>query len=359
MKIVFWQNVLSMHQEALLVALSKQVEVWLVYEEELYANRKTSGWYVPEFNGVRLVPVEHAENMMPVFLQSLDHDYHLFSGINAYPKISNYFRLFYKRDPSRILCLLEKPGGVSSGLKSYMRCLKYRYFAYRYKRLKYLLTPGGEKYLLKAGFAREKIVPFGYFGPLKADDVADIIETVRAVKRLVYVGNLSKLKNTALLIRTLKMFETDKWQLMVIGDGEEGDALVQLVNDLALVGRTVFLGSKSNDEVQSILAESDCLVLPSLYDGWGYVVNEALSAGCSVICSDACGVSTVLGECETCHLFHSDSIDSLYQAIESLFGKKINAAERKKSIAFFNTHLSGESGADMLVKLLDIGGNQR
>jgi glycosyltransferase involved in cell wall biosynthesis len=340
------------------VALAKQVEVWLVYEEELYENRKALGWYVPEFNGVRLVSIEHAENMLPAFLQNLDHDYHLFSGINAYPKISNYFRIFYKRDPSRVLCLLEKPGGVPTGLKSHMRRLMYRYFAYRYKRLKFLLTPGGEKYLVKAGFAREKIIPFGYFGPLKAADVADITETGRAVKKLVYVGNLSKLKNTTLLIRTLKMFETDKWQLSVIGDGEERDALMRLVNDLALAERTFFLGSKSNDEVQTFLAESDCLFLPSLYDGWGYVVNEALSAGCSVICSDACGVSTVLDGCKTCCVFHSDSIDSLYQAIESLFGKKINATERKKSVAFFNSHLSGESGANMLVKLLDIGGKK-
>ena len=347
-----------MHQEALLVALAKQVEVWLVYEEELYENRKASGWYVPEFNGVRLVPVEHAENLVPAFLQNLDHDYHLFSGINAYPKISNYFRMFYKRDPSRVMCILEKPGGVSTGLKSYMRRLMYRYFAYRYKRLQFLLTPGGEKYLVNAGFAREKVIPFGYFGPLKSDEIADIIETDHRVKKLVYVGNLSTLKNTALLIRTLKMFETDRWQFTLIGDGEERDALVQLVNDLLLTDRTVFLGRKSNDEVQTILAGSDCLVLPSLYDGWGYVVNEALSAGCAVICSDACGVSTVLGGCETCYVFHSDSIDSLHQAIENLFGKKINAAEKKKSIAFFNSHLSGESGANLLLNLLDIGGKE-
>ena len=42
------------------------------------------------------------------------------------------------------------------------------------------------------------------------------------------------------------------------------------------------------------MQEADVLILPSVYDGWGAVVNEALQVGCYVICSDACGASDLM-----------------------------------------------------------------
>lgn len=36
------------------------------------------------------------------------------------------------------------------------------------------------------------------------------------------------------------------------------------------------------------------MILPSVYDGWGAVVNEALSRGVFVICSDKCGAKELL-----------------------------------------------------------------
>ena len=47
-----------------------------------------------------------------------------------------------------------------------------------------------------------------------------------------------------------------------------------------------FLGVKTNREVQERMRAGDLLVLPSLYDGWGTVVNEALQNGMRVLCSD-------------------------------------------------------------------------
>ena len=54
------------------------------------------------------------------------------------------------------------------------------------------------------------------------------------------------------------------------------------------------LGTISQHQIPQYLYNSDVLILPSLYDGWGAVVNEALQAGCFVICSNACGASALL-----------------------------------------------------------------
>src|SRR5437870_11248743 len=39
---------------------------------------------------------------------------------------------------------------------------------------------------------------------------------------------------------------------------------------------------------------ADLLVLPSRYDGWGAVINEALMSGIPAICSDNCGAADLV-----------------------------------------------------------------
>lgn len=356
MKIVFWQNVLSIHQEALLVELARQVEVWLIYEEELYENRKTMGWDVPKFEGVKLISVEDIEGNINSLLQNINNDYHIFSGINAYLKISKYFNIFYKENPSQIISLLEKPGGLSSKLKNNLRKLKYRFYAKKYNKLKYLLTPGGKEYLEDIGFPKDKIIQFGYYGP----DLSVINKRIQnKIIQFIYVGSLSKLKNVHLVIEALKLFEHEEWHLNIIGDGEERDTLIKLVEDLNLSSHVTFLGQKNNNEVQQRLASSDCLLLASLYDGWGFVVNEALANGCAVICSDACGVSSVLSDCKVGYVFHSNDMKSLQKSIEMYLSESANIQNIENAMFFFKNTLSGKSGANKLLKLLDDNGNEQ
>ena len=52
----------------------------------------------------------------------------------------------------------------------------------------------------------------------------------------------------------------------------------------------------SNEQVRQELLKSDVLILPSKFDGWGCVVNEALQCGLRVIVSDACGAHSLIQE---------------------------------------------------------------
>jgi hypothetical protein len=53
-------------------------------------------------------------------------------------------------------------------------------------------------------------------------------------------------------------------------------------------------GSYLSTEVPRAMAQADCLVLPSIHDGWGAVASESLMVGTPVVCSDACGVAGVV-----------------------------------------------------------------
>ncbi|MFM2347075.1 MAG: hypothetical protein RL654_1828 [Pseudomonadota bacterium] len=55
-----------------------------------------------------------------------------------------------------------------------------------------------------------------------------------------------------------------------------------------------YLGKVPFGKAQDYLGGYDLLVLPSHYDGWGVVVNEALCAGVPVLCSDQVGARVLV-----------------------------------------------------------------
>jgi glycosyltransferase involved in cell wall biosynthesis len=62
--------------------------------------------------------------------------------------------------------------------------------------------------------------------------------------------------------------------------------------------RIVYAGFQAPEALPHFFAQADVFVLPSRYDGWGVVVNQALGSGLPIICSDAAGAAHDLVEDE-------------------------------------------------------------
>jgi glycosyltransferase involved in cell wall biosynthesis len=78
-------------------------------------------------------------------------------------------------------------------------------------------------------------------------------------------------------------------QLLFVGDGEERASLESLARELGLAERVRFAGTRPWRELPAMYALADLLVLPSRFETWGAVVNEALAVGLPVIVSDQVG----------------------------------------------------------------------
>jgi len=82
------------------------------------------------------------------------------------------------------------------------------------------------------------------------------------------------------------------------------EAELHVVGDPAMAGRLVadnriqIHGKLSHDQLSKLLAQMDCLVLPSRLESFGMVVVEALAAGVPVIVSDHAGSSEAIRENE-------------------------------------------------------------
>ena len=111
-----------------------------------------------------------------------------------------------------------------------------------------------------------------------------------------FVGQLIHRKGVDLLLRAVSRLPESGWSPDLIGDGADRESFQAFVVAHGLSGSVRFCGNQPNAVVLAALQSADVLILPSRWDGWGAVVNEALMLGTPVIVSDACRIS----DCQQC-----------------------------------------------------------
>lgn len=112
----------------------------------------------------------------------------------------------------------------------------------------------------------------------------------------LFVGRLDKVKNIELLIHSFNKVADENEVLILIGDGAQKSELITLVHKIGKDEQIIFTGRYENQELIAWYNVGDCFILPSIYEPFGAVVNEALAAGCPVICSKYAGSSTLISE---------------------------------------------------------------
>lgn len=114
----------------------------------------------------------------------------------------------------------------------------------------------------------------------------------RKHRNFIYVGRLASEKNLPLLLSAYRnCIETAQhanWGLIFVGDGPMKGQLIKTAAEHGLSGVT-FAGGMPWHEVPTYLAQADVLILPSLSEPWGLVVNEAMVCGLPVVVSSQCG----------------------------------------------------------------------
>ncbi len=117
-------------------------------------------------------------------------------------------------------------------------------------------------------------------------------------KVLLYVGRLVEVKALPLFIRTIRtILEEEKDLLLIlIGDGIERRKLEDLVKENNLGEKVLILGEYQGEELHGWYLSASGLVLPSIWEPFGAVINEALIFGLPVFCSSLAGASSWIKE---------------------------------------------------------------
>jgi len=112
-----------------------------------------------------------------------------------------------------------------------------------------------------------------------------------AVARLVPKKNISMLLDA---YDTYRHAEPAPRPLVICGSGPLEGELVAKARELGLDHLVSFRGFLQSDAISAVLAESLCLLLPSIEEQFGNAVIEAQAMGLPVILSDNCGARDLL-----------------------------------------------------------------
>jgi glycosyltransferase involved in cell wall biosynthesis len=146
---------------------------------------------------------------------------------------------------------------------------------------------------IKAGIDESKIV----VNPLFTVEVSQpIISNDDPIKRILYIGRLSRTKGVHYLIKIAKELVTkhDNIVFDIVGDGHDADLFKSLVPD-HLKKYIVFHGWQSREQISQHLRKAYLMAFTSIYpEAFGISGIEALMHGKPVVGFDVGGVSTWL-----------------------------------------------------------------
>lgn len=140
------------------------------------------------------------------------------------------------------------------------------------------------------------------------------------------VASLKEKKGHAPLLRAWPevLKRCPEARLVLVGDGPLRDELGRLAESLGTSLQVVFLGVRS--DVASILKASDAFVLPSLWEGFGLAVVEAMSAGLPVVATSVDGVREIIRNGQDGILVPPNDPPRLAEAIVELLTNRSRAA---------------------------------
>ena len=213
--------------------------------------------------------------------------YNFFATLELILRRWRRWPLIFRGDSNR----LTKRHGIKDWLKA-------RLVSSIFSRLRACLYVGmaNREYFLQHGVASNKL----FFAPHSIDVErfanARVIHAQAALKlreqlgliqsdRLaLFVGKLEWQKDPHTLLAAFSQLEDQRFHLLIVGDGALEPKL-----KASAPPRTHFLGFQNQLAMPSVYAAAEVLLLPSVSETWGLVINEALAAGTPVIVSDQVG----------------------------------------------------------------------
>ncbi|TFD29408.1 glycosyltransferase family 4 protein [Cryobacterium cryoconiti] len=148
---------------------------------------------------------------------------------------------------------------------------------------------------LKVPVGRVDVVPLaGQDADVPASPHAEPLP--RLPRHVLAVGNRMPHKNFPLLLQALALVPAESRPHLTVTGSHGDDPLAPVVAGLGLEAWVSLRGWLSSEELDRLYAESSLIVFPTLFEGFGLPVLEAMSRGCPVVCSDIPVLHEVAGD---------------------------------------------------------------
>lgn len=185
----------------------------------------------------------------------------------------------------------------------------------------------GDRYFQRYGSSHESTfyVPqepdYGEIDSVGADEVEAVKREFGFAghrRRVVFMGRLAEVKRVDLLIDAFVGIASERpeWDVVIVGSGPlEQELKSRIPADLG--DRFIWTGFVDEQRrVTAIYKACDLLCLPSIYEPWALVINEAAACGLAMVSSDIVGAAVELvRDGQNGRLFKSGDLEDLTRAL--------------------------------------------
>lgn len=158
---------------------------------------------------------------------------------------------------------------------------------------------------------------------------------------ILYVGNHKPHKNLTALLKAYARLDQKvqrSYDLVIAGDMKKSDKyLLQTVEELGLRNRVKFIGFVDQKDLPGVYKAATVLVMPSLKEGFGLPILEAMACGTPVVAANTSALPEVAGQ--ACLFFDPYDIDEMsrviYQVLEDeALQKELSKLGKKRANSF-------------------------
>ncbi|KRE02247.1 hypothetical protein ASE63_07740 [Bosea sp. Root381] len=232
----------------------------------------------------------------------------------------------------RVVALVHHPLGLETGLTPEQArfLLEREAAALRYARA-IITTSPATKRLLAADFGVEEgritVAPPGVDPAPRAQGGAP-----GGPLRLLAVGSIVPRKGYDVLVEALDSLRDTDWQLTIVGATDRApDTTRDLTGQIAAAGlsdRILLAGAVDDAALAQAYDRSDLFVMPSLFEGYGMVLTEALARGLPIICTTGGAAAETVPDAAALKIAPGDA-DALAKALADL----IDAPAQRRQLA--------------------------
>ena len=201
-----------------------------------------------------------------------------------------------------------------------------------------------------------KCFKWGYFTQVEKFDFEASFASKQGTMHILWCARFLVLKHPELPVKLAKRLKDSGYSFVIdmFGSGDELEQTKQLAKELDVEDVVAFKGNVPNAQILEEMRKHDIFLFTSdRNEGWGAVLNEAMSSGCAVVASNEIGsVPFLVKHGENGLIFKSKDIDSLCENVKYLID---NPQERYRlSKNAYETMLNVWSPANAAKRLLQL-----
>ena len=201
---------------------------------------------------------------------------------------------------------------------------------------------------LEAGFPESKLKTNGLGVDLKR--FKPKIEYDSNKFRVMFMGLLSIRKGVHFLLRAWRKLGLKNAELVLVGTLEKYSRGI-ILNELRIANNVVFLGGIDNPEVK--YRECDVFILPSIEDGFGQVVIEAMACGLPVIITENVGAKDCVRSGVDGLIIEPFSVDSICESILFFYNNPDKIQEMGRNGSIQAQNFTWEKYQERFIKLFE------